>query len=63
MPSACDRKTGVVLLDTREHTPEHEHAVHLKLADGWQACSAARTYTPPIQQPPLTAIITCLPKP
>ncbi|BAW22487.1 hypothetical protein J3A69_003387 [Pseudomonas putida] len=34
MPSACDRKTGVVLLDTREHTPEHEHAVHLKLADG-----------------------------
>lgn len=34
MPSACDRKTGVVLLDTREHTPEHEHASHLKLADG-----------------------------
>ena len=32
MPSACDRKTGVVLLDTREHTPEHEHAVHLKLS-------------------------------
>lgn len=27
-------KHAVVLLDTREHTPEHEHAVHLKLADG-----------------------------
>ncbi|MFJ4387263.1 DUF3182 family protein [Pseudomonas sp. NPDC089408] len=34
MPSACNPKAGVVLLDTREHTPEHEHAVHLKLADG-----------------------------
>jgi len=34
MPSACEPKTGVVLLDTREHTPEHEHAVHLKLVDG-----------------------------
>ncbi|MFK0096422.1 DUF3182 family protein [Pseudomonas sp. NPDC090592] len=34
MPSACKPKTGVVLLDTRTHTPEHEHAVHLKLADG-----------------------------
>ncbi|WP_409261409.1 DUF3182 family protein [Pseudomonas putida] len=33
MPSACDQKTAVMLLDTREHTPEHEHAVHLKLAD------------------------------
>ena len=32
MPSAYDQKTAVVLLDTREHTPEHEHAVHLKLA-------------------------------
>lgn len=27
-------KHAVVLLDTREHTPEHEHTVHLKLADG-----------------------------
>jgi hypothetical protein len=34
MPAACDSKTGVVLLDTREHTPDHEHAAHLKLADG-----------------------------
>ena len=34
MPSAWHSKTGVVLLDTREKTPEHEHAVHLKLADG-----------------------------
>ncbi|WP_176516256.1 DUF3182 family protein [Pseudomonas faucium] len=34
MPSACDPKTAVVLLDTREHTPEHERAVHLKLAAG-----------------------------
>ncbi|MEB6592476.1 MULTISPECIES: DUF3182 family protein [Pseudomonas] len=34
MPSACAPKTAVVLLNTREHTPDHEHAVHLKLADG-----------------------------
>ncbi|MFV3292727.1 DUF3182 family protein [Pseudomonas sp. NY11955] len=34
MPSASEPKAGVVLLDTREHTPDHEHAVHLKLADG-----------------------------
>ncbi|KHL74666.1 hypothetical protein PpSQ1_09260 [Pseudomonas putida] len=34
MPSTCESKAGVVLLDTRDHTPQHEHAVHLKLADG-----------------------------
>jgi len=34
MPNACAPKSGVVLLDTRAHTPDHEHAVHLKLADG-----------------------------
>ncbi|NIF27163.1 DUF3182 family protein [Pantoea sp. Tr-811] len=35
MPSAHNGpKTALVLLDTREHTPEHEHQVHLKLADG-----------------------------
>lgn len=33
MPQSRDPKTAVVLLDTREHTPEHEHAVHLKLAE------------------------------
>jgi len=33
MPHSRDPKTAVVLLDTRERTPEHEHAVHLKLAD------------------------------
>ncbi|MFV3383281.1 DUF3182 family protein [Pseudomonas sp. NY15354] len=32
MPPSSDPKTAVVLLDTREHTPEHEHAVHLKIA-------------------------------
>ncbi|MFT2161155.1 DUF3182 family protein [Pseudomonas putida] len=34
MPSALEPKAGVVLLDTRDHTPEHEHGVHLKLAEG-----------------------------
>lgn len=34
MPSASEAKAGVVLLDTREHTPDHEHGAHLKLADG-----------------------------
>ena len=33
MPRSTDHKQGVVLLDTRQHTPEHEHCVHLKLAE------------------------------
>ncbi|MCO7517678.1 DUF3182 family protein [Pseudomonas guariconensis] len=33
MPHSREPKTAVVLLDTREHSPDHEHAVHLKLAD------------------------------
>ncbi|HKS12743.1 MAG TPA: DUF3182 family protein [Pseudomonas sp.] len=31
MPRSSSQKTGVVLLDTRERTTDHEHAVHLKL--------------------------------
>ncbi|HEN8798687.1 DUF3182 family protein [Pseudomonas sp. CM27] len=34
MPSVCKPKTAVVLLDTRASTPDHERAVHQKLADG-----------------------------
>lgn len=34
MPNASAPKSGVVLLDTRARTPDHEHAVHLKLAEG-----------------------------
>lgn len=33
MPHSREPKSAVVLLDTREHTPEHERAVHLKIAD------------------------------
>ncbi|WP_442108750.1 DUF3182 family protein [Pseudomonas sp. NUPR-001] len=33
MPRSTDHKQGVVLLDTRQHTPDHEHSVHLKLAE------------------------------
>ncbi|MHA6194154.1 DUF3182 family protein [Pseudomonas wadenswilerensis] len=33
MPRRTDRKHGVLLLDTREHTPDHERAVHRKLAE------------------------------
>ncbi len=33
MPRRTDRKHGVLLLDTRERTPEHERAVHRKLAE------------------------------
>ncbi|WP_313644591.1 DUF3182 family protein [Pseudomonas sp.] len=33
MANVNDRKTAVILLDTREHTPEHERAVHLKIAE------------------------------
>ncbi|WP_201207248.1 DUF3182 family protein [Pseudomonas sp. S37] len=53
MPSACNPKAGVVLLDTRENTPEHEHAVHLKLADGLGRLLGC----PPVQpgQPPSAA--------
>jgi len=50
MPSACDRKNAVVLLDTREHTPEHEHAVHLKLAAGLAqllGCAVVQPAQPP----------------
>ncbi|HDS1681817.1 TPA: DUF3182 family protein [Pseudomonas putida] len=49
MPSVCDQKTTVVLLDTREYTPEHEHAVHLKLAERLArllGCDAVRTDVP-----------------
>jgi hypothetical protein len=34
MPHSREPKTAVALLDTREHTSDHEHAVQLKLADG-----------------------------
>ncbi|MDH0305086.1 MULTISPECIES: DUF3182 family protein [unclassified Pseudomonas] len=33
MPHPSDTRSAVVLLDTREHTPDHEHTVHLKIAD------------------------------
>ncbi|MFJ3447259.1 DUF3182 family protein [Pseudomonas sichuanensis] len=33
MPYSREPKTAVALLDTREHTSDHEHAVQLKLAD------------------------------
>ncbi|MDH1656114.1 DUF3182 family protein [Pseudomonas mosselii] len=33
MPHSREPKSAVVLLDTREHTPEHERAVHLQIAD------------------------------
>ncbi|WP_371921583.1 DUF3182 family protein [Pseudomonas sp. DE0010] len=35
MPSVCHRKQGVVVLDTRPHTPDHEHAVYRKLSEGF----------------------------
>lgn len=33
MPYASEAKTALVILDNREHTPEHEHASHAKIAD------------------------------
>lgn len=33
MPRSREPHTAVVLLDTREHTPDHEHATHLKLVE------------------------------
>ncbi len=45
-------KTAVVLLDTREHTPEHEHSVHLKLAQGLAqllGCETVLSDLPPSQ--------------
>ena len=33
MPRRTDRKHGVLLLDTRDSTPEHERSVHRKLAE------------------------------
>ncbi|WEL57235.1 DUF3182 family protein [Pseudomonas kermanshahensis] len=52
MPAAGDAKTAVVLLDTRQHTPDHEHAVHLKLADGLaQLLGCAHVYLDPPSTP------------
>lgn len=45
-------KAAVVLLDNREHTPDHEHAVHLKLADCLaQLLGIERQEPPPSSQP------------
>lgn len=50
MPHSREPKTAVALLDTREHTSDHEHAVQLKLAD----CLAQLLHLPRAQpgQPP-----------
>ncbi|WP_194790838.1 DUF3182 family protein [Pseudomonas sp. UFMG81] len=50
MPHSREPKTAVVLLDTREHTSDHEHAVQLKLAD----CLAQLLHVPRAEpnQPP-----------
>ncbi|MGE8323141.1 MAG: DUF3182 family protein, partial [Pseudomonas sp.] len=53
MPNACAPRSGVVLLDTRAHTPDHEHAVHLKLADGLARLLGCRAVQP--RQPPTAA--------
>ncbi|MGE6566592.1 MULTISPECIES: DUF3182 family protein [Pseudomonas] len=50
MPSAIEPKAGVVLLDARDHTPEHEHGVHLKLADGLARLLGC-PHIHPMQQP------------
>ncbi|MDD2061188.1 DUF3182 family protein [Pseudomonas sp. GD03860] len=46
MPRSTDLKQGVVLLDTREHTPEHEHSVHLKLAERLAQLLQTQVVTP-----------------
>ena len=53
MPRPRDPKTAVVLLDTRQSTPEHEHAVHLKLADYLARLLGVGRATP--DQPPAGA--------
>ncbi len=50
MPRTTDHKQGVVLLDTRQHTPEHEHCVHLKLAERLAQLLHTQVVTP--VQPP-----------
>lgn len=46
MPRSTDRKNGVVLLDTRTSTPEHEHSVHLKLAQRLAALLGTQVVDP-----------------
>lgn len=63
MPSGIEPKAGVVLLDTRDHTPEHEHGVHLKLAEGLArllGCPFIQPMRPQMQ--PMPTII-CQPRP
>lgn len=50
MLRSTDRKQGVVLLDTRQSTPEHEHSVHLKLAQRLAKLFHTEVVTP--AQPP-----------
>lgn len=47
MPRRTDHKHGVLLLDTREHTPDHERAVYRKLAEHL----AALLLTEVVEQP------------
>lgn len=63
MPSGIEPKAGVVLLDTRDHTPEHEHGVHLKLAEGLARCWAAHLYSPCGRQMQPMPTIICQPRP
>ncbi|QBF26120.1 DUF3182 family protein [Pseudomonas tructae] len=46
MLRSTDRKQGVVLLDTRQRTPEHEHSVHLKLAERLAQLFGTEVVTP-----------------
>lgn len=50
MPRSTNQKQGVVLLDTREHTPEHEHCVHVQLAERLAQLLHTQVVTP--TQPP-----------
>ncbi|WP_374046000.1 DUF3182 family protein [Pseudomonas donghuensis] len=50
MLRSTDRKQGVVLLDTRQTTPAHEHSVHLKLAERLAQLFHTEVVTP--AQPP-----------
>jgi len=60
MPRLYEHKAGVVLLDTREHTTEHEHAVHLRIGH-YLADLLGTTMLDPQDSPPRDAACYYLP--
>ncbi len=61
MPHACQPKQGVVVLDTRTHTPDHERAVYRMLSEGFAqllGCEVVDLTRPPQAGDPYYYMLT-----